>query len=255
MNNLFEYIKYRWNAKSRHGIHSPFVYDLTDRCFKITIDEAFMRKRKQLFKTLRHNKSVLNIKDLGAGSKKLSEKRMVSTIFKVSSSKGKYADLLYRISAFYKPQTILELGTSLGTGTIHLSKGNPASKITTIEGCPQTRKEALKTVDFMQCENIECIESDFKSFIANEMHSNIDLLYIDGHHDGEALKTYLNQLDMWISNDTLILLDDIRWSNSMYQAWKEIISEEKYHVSIDLFRMGLIMKRSQQEKEHFILNY
>jgi hypothetical protein len=28
---LKEYIKYRWKAKTRHGIHSPFVYDLIDK--------------------------------------------------------------------------------------------------------------------------------------------------------------------------------------------------------------------------------
>lgn len=34
MNRFFEIIKYTWKAKGRHGIHSPFVYDLVDTCFK-----------------------------------------------------------------------------------------------------------------------------------------------------------------------------------------------------------------------------
>lgn len=33
MNRFFEIIKYTWKAKGRHGIHSPFVYDLVDTCF------------------------------------------------------------------------------------------------------------------------------------------------------------------------------------------------------------------------------
>jgi hypothetical protein len=35
---LRQYIKYKWNAKSRHGIHSPFVYRFVDECLnrKIT---------------------------------------------------------------------------------------------------------------------------------------------------------------------------------------------------------------------------
>jgi hypothetical protein len=29
---LLQYLKYRWNAKTRHGIHSPFVYAFIDNC-------------------------------------------------------------------------------------------------------------------------------------------------------------------------------------------------------------------------------
>ena len=37
MNRFIEIIKYTWKAKGRHGIHSPFVYDLLDNCFKIPV--------------------------------------------------------------------------------------------------------------------------------------------------------------------------------------------------------------------------
>jgi hypothetical protein len=34
VNQFIEIIKYTWKAKGRHGIHSPFVYDLMDQCFR-----------------------------------------------------------------------------------------------------------------------------------------------------------------------------------------------------------------------------
>lgn len=32
MHALLQYIRYRWKAKTRHGIHSPFVYAFIDNC-------------------------------------------------------------------------------------------------------------------------------------------------------------------------------------------------------------------------------
>ena len=72
-------------------------------------------------------------------------------------------------------------------------------------------------------------------------------------YDGEALKYYLKLLSNYIHNDTIIVLDDIRWSKSMFNAWNKIKLEKKYHLSMDFFRMAILMKRTQQAKEHFIL--
>ena len=97
------------------------------------------------------------------------------------------------------------------------------------------------------------MNSTFYDYIKSLNEETFDLIFIDGHHDGEALKYYLKLLSDYIHNDTIIVLDDIRWSKSMFNAWNKIKLEKKYHLSMDFFTMGVLMKRPQQEKEHFIL--
>ena len=253
MNILVEYINYRFKAKGRHGVHSPFVYSFLNECLSTKIDKNFKNSRKNLFKNLKKNHSLIEITDFGAGSKKLGNYRVISKIFSTSSSKGKYGDLLYKIANFYKPQSILEFGTSLGIGSIHFSFGYPESKITTIDACKNTSESAIKNFNSLGIKNIYPIQSTFTDYIRSISDEKFDLIFIDGHHDGKALIEYIQQLIPFSNNDTIFILDDIRWSNSMFQAWNEIIKNDDFHLTIDLFRMGIIMIRQQQEKEHFIL--
>ena len=48
----------------------------------------------------------------------------------------KYAQLLFRMVKYYKPQTILELGTSFGITSAYLASGNDNSVLHTCEGSP-----------------------------------------------------------------------------------------------------------------------
>ena len=248
-----EYIKYLVSSKKRHGIHSPFIYDLSDKCLKISYSEREQQKLNSFSKLNRSNPESIAITDHGAGSKRMSNERRVKDIYKNSSSKGKYGKLLYQLARHYKPKRILELGTSLGNGTLQFSLGNPDALITTIEGCPETARIAQNNFDSLELQNIELINSTFDDYFSNLNDASFDLVFIDGHHDGEALLRYLETITPFVHDDTIIILDDIRWSKSMLQAWHQIVSSENYNVSIDLFRVGIILRRSQQHKEHFTL--
>jgi hypothetical protein len=39
----------------------------------------------------------------------------------------------------------------------------------------------------------------------------------------------------------------------MFDAWQKIIADSKYHVTMDFFRMGMLVQRPQQRKEHFVV--
>lgn len=255
MNIALEYIKYRLNAKGRHGIHSPFIYEMLDKCFKTPIDTSDVAKIKKLTSALKNDNRVLLIEDFGAGSKKMGNQRKVKQLFKISSSKGKFGRLFYQLSNYYNPSSILELGTSLGIGTIHFSFGNPKGMITTIEGCKETHRVANENFQQLGITNVTSICSTFQSYIDKKPTQKFDLIFIDGHHDGKALLNYCEALNPNIHDTTLIIIDDIRWSNSMFDAWESLKNSADYHVSIDLFRMGIIVPRKGQVKEHFIVKF
>lgn len=204
---------------------------------------------------LSKNGQTIAVADFGAGSKKLGNQRKISSIYRTSSSKGRFAQFFYQLAGFYRPNRILEFGTSLGIGTIHFAKGNPNAEIITVEACPETAKIAQSNFQLVKATNIQLINQTFNDFIPQLKPGKFDLIFIDGHHDGTALLNYVDALEPWMHDETMVILDDIRWSDSMLNAWNLLRVDTRFNVSIDFFRMGMLVKRPSQEKEHFFIKF
>jgi hypothetical protein len=101
VNLIFEFIQYQWLAKNRHGIHSPFVYDLSDKCFKIKREKSDEILLKEFESKLKSDNTKIHIQDFGVGSRKMGSERSINQICKNSSSKGKYGKLLYQLNRHF----------------------------------------------------------------------------------------------------------------------------------------------------------
>jgi predicted O-methyltransferase YrrM len=254
MNIGFEFIKYSLIAKGRHGIHSPFVYNLIDQVLRKPISEEVKSRQNRLFKALKNDATIINFEEFGAGSKHLKKQRSIKQIVATNSTKNKYGNLLYRLMEAYKPMNVLEFGTSLGCGTLQLHWGNPEAQLISIEACKETYEFAKKTMAQHQISNqIQLFNSTFNDFLEEKILVKFDLVFIDGHHDGKCLIDYLKKLEEHTHNDTIFILDDIRWSMDMLNAWNTLVNDEQYHLSIDFFKMGLLIRQSNKRKEHFTL--
>lgn len=251
----FEFIKYQLKAKGRHGIHSPFIYEMVDKVLSKSLDldtlNASLKIRSQLGRDFR----TIEFKDFGAGSKKMSTLRSIRETYNQSATSLKYAGVLSRLCSYYKPMKILELGTSLGIGTLHLHWGNPKAIIDTVDASKEVQEIAKEIISKSNNgkQKINFHNLIFKEFLKNNLDTKYDFIFLDGHHDGTATLNYVETLESKMTNESILIIDDIRWSNDMFQAWNTLVQSEKFHVSIDLFRMGILIPRFDQRKEHFIL--
>ncbi|WP_318527355.1 O-methyltransferase [Rasiella rasia] len=205
-------------------------------------------------KALLSDTSEIAITDFGAGSRVFkSPIRKVSGIAKHAGITRKRQQLLFRLAAYFKPETILELGTSLGMGSIALALGAPTSKVITVEGCEATSVKAQQYFDEFCIKNIQRTTATFESFFAENLKETYNLVYIDGNHNKKATLSYFEALLSHVTNDTVLIFDDIYWSREMTEAWLEIIANPKVTVSIDTFQWGFVFFRREQPKQHFVI--
>ncbi|TDX12220.1 O-methyltransferase [Flavobacterium sp. S87F.05.LMB.W.Kidney.N] len=250
------YLKFLWNSKNEHAVHSPFVFSLLTKCFYDKKQKPEYSILKKYRKSLLSNKSFIEVTDFGAGSKVFkSNKRQISKIAKTAGISPKRAELLFRISNYFQPKNILEIGTSLGLATSALALGNPKAKVITIEGCPNTANIAKNQLNEFDCTNVENIISEFESFLISEnlQSTTYNLIYFDGNHSKKATLNYFELLLPTIDNDSVWIFDDIHWSPEMEETWEIIKNHPKVKVTIDTFQWGFVFFRREQEKEHFII--
>ena len=249
------YIQFLLKSTNHHGVHSPFVYDLVTKCFYKKTNTKKLKRVNQYRTDLLQKHSKILVTDFGKGSKVFkSNEREISKIAKIAGISKKRSELLIRTTEFIKPKTVLEIGTSLGIGTVSLQIGNLASKITTLEGCHNTSQIANNQFDKFGLNDIDLHVGGFKETLAKVLKNNaFELIYFDGNHQKEPTIDYFEQCLNSINNNSVFIFDDIQWSKEMSEAWEYIKNHKKVTVSIDTYFWGIVFFRKEQEKEHFII--
>ncbi|MCX6245314.1 MAG: class I SAM-dependent methyltransferase [Bacteroidetes bacterium] len=253
------YIKHRFRSKSRFELHSPFVYKIYS---EILTNKTSIKELQAIEKTrrkLHRDPGYIKMSDMGAGAgdipwcHKLVPVKQVISRSCVSAPVGR---ILFRLVKQFQPAVMVELGTSIGMSTSYLATGNPMGEVITVEGCAETAEAARKNFEHLGLSNIRQVVGAFDEVLPLLLRKlgKVDLFFIDGNHRKTPSLNYFNQCLQHIHNDSVLILDDIHWSEEMEEAWDEIRAHPSVTVTIDLFRMGLVFFNTGLSKEDFILH-
>jgi predicted O-methyltransferase YrrM len=257
----FKYLNYWLKASNGkgHGIHSPFVFEFVTNVLNGKGDEQVYAQIEFLRRQLLHDDTTITVEDFGAGSRIIGTKqRMVKQVAGTSLKPKKYSQLLHRVVQHYRPETIIEIGTSLGITTSYLAKAKPAAKVITMEGSGAIAAIAKRNFDSLNIANIQQVTGNFDETLAPTLCSldRVDLAFIDGNHRYEPTVNYFRHILEKSNDTTIIILDDIYWSKEMEQAWQWVKAHERTRLTIDLFAIGIVVLRPEiLHKQHFCIRY
>jgi predicted O-methyltransferase YrrM len=256
----FKYLIYILLSHHRkgHGIHSPFVYDLVSRVFRNKIDPDVLFSVEQARIKMKSDRRIILVKDLGSGSDIMkTNKRRVSDIARYSSVTGKYGRLLSNMASEFGNPMVLELGTSVGLSTLYMAAGIPDTTICTIEGCPETAEIARQNFVEAGHNNIKILTGSFDEILPELALNSIrpGLVFIDGNHRKAPVMRYFNKIAEISDSKTVVIIDDINYSNEMAEVWTEIKLHKKVTISIDIFRMGILFFREGITHNDYIIRY
>lgn len=241
MLRIYYFFLYLVKSFHLHGIHSPFVFQLTNDVLREKAKYYAYDEVESLRAKLLLTEKTLSVQDLGAG-KKESYQKSISKICKGSSQTAAFGQIIHRIARESKAKSILELGTSLGLTTSYLGKACPDAKIISIEGSAELSKVADINLKKLNILNVKLVVDSFENALLPSLKEleKVDLVYFDGNHDYQATMDYFESCLPYSHDKTVFIFDDIYWSAGMKRAWKEICSHSSISSSIDLFKIGIV---------------
>ncbi len=194
-----------------------------------------------------------NGKNLAASSE-----RMISSIARRSSVTRRQGALLYRLAKWYRPAAVIETGTGIGISTSYLAAGAGHAGVTTIEGSPAKFRFAQLHTDVAGSGGLEFLLGSFDTYFDGLIDNapNRTLFFIDGDHryvpTMQRISSILSREEL---SETMVILDDIYWSDEMERAWKTSCAYPGVDISLDLFHMGILIRRPGISRHHFRINF
>lgn len=247
----------RWlpGAKTLHGLHSPYVYQLYARVFASNMQYYWFGKMHKLRERLEVDEHIVQVTDFGAGGTAAGATiaRKVSSIAKSATKKPWQGEAFFRLVNFLQPESILELGTNLGVSTAYMAGAARKAKFVSLEGCPQLAALARQNLKQLGLSHVEVQVGNIDECLAEAagQFAKLDLVFIDANHRYAPTMNYFEKLLPHVHAGTVLVFDDIYWSEEMARAWADIKKHEQVCQTVDLFWIGLVLFKPQQAKEHF----
>lgn len=252
-----DYLLHRLKAKTRHGVHSPFVYRLVDKIIYDFNAKTVYGEIESICKQVLNDRRMITIGQGGASYADKQRKKNINDIAKHALQPPRLAQLLYRLTHDLKPHTIIELGTSLGITTLYMQKAAPQAKVYTVESCREIADVAKEVFKKAGVSGIELITGNFDDTFPGILQNldKPDLVYIDGNYQKAAVLKYFELCLPKAHDRTLLILSDIYRSDGMKEAWAIIKTHPRVTVTFDLFWMGLVYFKKGQAKENFLIRF
>jgi len=222
-----------------------------------TQEKIWIERIEDLRKELCSSSDQISIVDFGAGSPDLglSEEKMYSgrTITRTIGTTCRSASvpyheslLLFKLIRKLEPANCVELGTCLGISASFEAaalKLNGSGFLVTLEGAEVLATLAEGNFNRLGLDNIRVVTGRFQDTLDEVLISSkpIDYVFIDGHHDESATLAYFKKIIPFLAKKSLLVFDDISWSQGMKKAWKMIIADDRVGISVNLQQFGVCL--------------
>jgi predicted O-methyltransferase YrrM len=239
-------LSYLLTARTPEQMHSPYLFDAMRYVFDAKRQYYAFREIEGIRHSLGKSPVQVSPNGLGAPSRKAFRRpRTVGDVISVSTSSAFKCQCLFRLALFLEAKTILEIGSAAGVSTAYLASTSANAIVHAFEGNPVLADHVERVARALELQNIRVHKGAFAQAVPAVLDEikHFDLAFLDGNHRHKPTLTHFQLLKDRLSEDSVIVVDDIRWSEEMWRAWKELSADSAVTAALDIYSFGMLFFR------------
>lgn len=213
---------YKIRHHKGHGIHSPFVFNLVNN-------------------VIEEKTAYYCYDDIAKYLSSFGRKQLVA---------NKRNRLAFRMTNYFDAKNILEIGSSIGVNTLHLTAFSKQSKCICVEKNPKKRDVAEQLYSGYN-HRIELL-NDLPLL---PLDTSFDCIYIDLNHFNTIPFCYLDELCRQCHTKSFIMVVGIRRNKEYNKIWRYLSSNKSRTVELDLFNIGIIFFDRQLTRWEYKISF
>lgn len=225
----------RHHRSKGHGIHSPFAYN-------------FVRF------VLREKLPYYCYSDMGEMRQAVIDAlREVKNHPRVASFKG--MKMLFRITNFFNPQRIMQVGTCYGLTASSMLNVSSQSQLwlyeSHIDAFPVIGNVLAPYIDSIECYNR--LDVAFDDYACALTDGDMPFVLVNSVPESGDLEPLKQNLSSLLHGDCVMVFRNIHRSNSVKQLWQHLKQSMVHGQSFTNEKTGIIVAKHSLNLEHFFL--
>ncbi|GHV06074.1 O-methyltransferase [Bacteroidia bacterium] len=235
----------RLRQRRGFGVHSPFMFHLITevigerRLYYRYYDIELIRQQLLL-----KEDTIVLPSNSGTG-----------TIAKVVEREGirpKRGALLFRLTNYFQPDRILQIGPTTGLSTLYLSSYKPELTCVSLETIPEYTPISRWVYEKGARTAIDLQAGDCQTTLppALERLGKVDFVYFNTWSETSPLWLFDTCLK-YAHNETVFVFEGIRVNKQMRVFWETVCEHPEISTSIDLYSTGIVLFNKNLHKQNY----
>jgi predicted O-methyltransferase YrrM len=219
-----------------HGIHSPFVYNL-------------------ITKVIEERRRYYSFDDIELIGKQLLFRE--EELVKREAFRPKFGALLFRLTNYFHPQYIIQIGATTGLSTLYMASYASGINCISLENIPEYMPVSHWTYTKAAKTPIDVREGDYEQTLPQALQDmkRLDMVFFNLRREQTDRLWLFNECMKYIHNDTFFVFDGIKSNSSARNHWKRICDHPDAMVAIDLSSTGIVFFNKKFQKRSYLLYF
>ena len=251
---FWQFVRFYSRAITKYQLHSPFVFELATTALEDKRWYYAFRDIELVREKMLQSQIQLHLRDYGTGRDRSATLRTLASRPSSSTRQGR---MLFRLANWANPRTMIELGTSVGLGTMYLASGARLTRFISLEGAPEAAQVARTNLELLGLNrHATVLDGPFETKLPEALQSlgTLDFVFFDGNHRQAPTMAYFEQCLAHAHAGTVFVFDDMHWSAEMAKTWAQLQAHPRVTLSIDFFELSLIFVNPDfKQKQHLYI--